>query len=581
MSTTEVVNSVNGLDSSSTSSLISIRATKRKFDDALQSLDSAVAPEKPLPERPTASKRPHMTRSLYSTLAKYGIHSNIPKPSIDTPDKHDILKSAPHLAAILARSKSKGATPFAHPSLPAASLSSQYRPSSTQSFLFRLSTYKLATYANKPPQIDAVAAAKCGWVNDGKDRLVCGICDVSWVVVGRDGMTREAANALVEKQRIQLVEMHKDGCPWHTRQCDSSIYRVPLQAPTVMARDIKSNALSLDPLLTDVVIKHPLSASQLALLRSAIASVKPPQAQSESDNESAMQVDADPEPSDTAIVIALFGWSLAPPAPPSERNRTSSLSRISTMSRPASPSLSRSSSVSRTARWERAESPSPSFSSPLTGISQLGGTPVRMRTPRMSDIGKSARDASLLHCHLCQRRVGLWAFTPSLLPGGSPLSHSSTKKREFDVLNEHRSYCPFVVPSTVVPKLPMPSTSPVSANTAADGTTDGWRAVLTVVLRHGLSERQRNARLSLSGGDNEIVHGVDDELEGVEAMVAKVKNQGVSLCAQLDNLERKLIAYFAATRGIEIRQRTVGLTCLPAFHHLVRTKCTSISNVDI
>ncbi|KAG1827725.1 C3HC zinc finger-like-domain-containing protein [Suillus variegatus] len=520
--TTEVV-SVNGSDSGSTSSSMSIRATKRKFDDALQSLDSAVAPAKTLPERPTAPKRPHMTRSLYSTLAKYGIQSNILKPPIDTLDKHDISKAAPHLAAILARSKSKGATPFAHPSLPAsASLSSEYRPSSTQSFLSRLSTYKLTTYANKPPQIDAVAAAKCGWINDGKDRLVCGICDVSWVVAGRDGMTREAANAFVEKQRIQLVEMHKDGCPWRTRQCDSSIYRVPLQAPTAMARDIKSNARSLEPLLTDVVIKHPLSASQLASLRSAITSVKPPQAQSESENESAMQVDAEPEPSDTAIITALFGWSLAPPAPPSERSRTSSLSRIATMSRPASPSLSRSPSVSRTVQWGRADSPSPMPSSPLTSIPQLGGTPVRTRTPRLSDIGKSARDASLLHCSLCQRRVGLWAFTPqfaSLPLDGSPLPHPPTKKREFDVLNEHRSYCPFVVPSTVVPKLPMPSTSPASANAAADGATEGWRAMLTVVLRHGLSERQRNARLLLSGGDSEIMHGV-------EAMVASVKSKG-------------------------------------------------------
>ncbi|KAG2128208.1 C3HC zinc finger-like-domain-containing protein [Suillus cothurnatus] len=526
MSTTTEVVSVNGLDSSSTSSSMSIRATKRKFDDALQSLDNAVAPAKPLPERPTAPKRPHMTRSLYSTLAKYGIQNNIPKPPIDTLDKHDISKAAPHLAAILARSKSKGATPFAHPSIPAsASLASEYRPSSTQSFLSRLSTYKLATYANKPPQIDAVAAAKCGWINDGKDRLVCGICDVSWVVAGRDGMTREAANVLVEKQRIQLVEMHKDGCPWHTRQCDSSIYRVPLQAPAAMARDIKFNALALEPLLTDVVIKHPLSASQLASLRLAIASVKP-QAQSESENESAMHIDAGPEPSDTAIVTALFGWSLAPPAPPLERNRTSSVSRMATMSRPASPSLSRSSSVSRTVQLGRADLPSPRPSSSLTSISRLGGTPLRTRMPRLSDLGKSTRDTSLLHCSLCQRRVGLWAFTLQSTPSpldGSPLPHPSIKKRQFDVLNEHRSYCPFVAPSTVVPKLPMPSTSPLSASVAADSVIEGWRAVLTVVLRHGLSERQRNARLSLSGGDHD---GIDDELEGVEAMVAGVKSKG-------------------------------------------------------
>lgn len=72
----------------------------------------------------------------------------------------------------------------------------------------------------------------------------------------------------------------------------------------------------------------------------------------------------------------------------------------------------------------------------------------------------------------------------------------------------------------------MPSTSPLSANVGADGAIEGWRAVLTVVLRRGLSERQRNARLSLSGGDNEVTHGIDDELEGVEAMVAGVKSNG-------------------------------------------------------
>lgn len=106
----------------------------------------------------------------------------------------DISTKAPHLAAILARrsSQNKQTVPFKHPSSPPAHSSSEYRPSSAQSFLSRLATYKLSSYANKPPQIDAVAAAKCGWINDGKDRLVCGICGVSWVLATREGMTREA-----------------------------------------------------------------------------------------------------------------------------------------------------------------------------------------------------------------------------------------------------------------------------------------------------------------------------------------------------------------------------------------------------
>jgi hypothetical protein len=44
----------------------------------------------------------------------------------------------------------------------------------------------------------------------------------------------------------------------------ASIYRVPLQAPATMERDIKSNALALEPLLTDVVIKHPLVSQTTA-----------------------------------------------------------------------------------------------------------------------------------------------------------------------------------------------------------------------------------------------------------------------------------------------------------------------------
>jgi hypothetical protein len=38
----------------------------------------------------------------------------------------------------------------------------------------------------------------------------------------------------------------------------ASIYRIPLQAPVVMARDIKSNAIKLEAVLYDVEVKHPL-----------------------------------------------------------------------------------------------------------------------------------------------------------------------------------------------------------------------------------------------------------------------------------------------------------------------------------
>jgi UDP-N-acetylglucosamine enolpyruvyl transferase len=73
----------------------------------------------------------------------------------------------------------------------------------------------------------------------------------------------------------------------------------------------------------------------------------------------------------------------------------------------------------------------------------------------------------------------------------------------------------------MVPRPPTPAEQP------EDG-IEGWRAVLTVVLRHGLSERQRMARFSLPGGGDEVMREIDSELVGVEAMVAGVKSKGVS-----------------------------------------------------
>jgi hypothetical protein len=84
------------------------------------------------------------------------------------------------------------------------------------------------------------------------------------------------ANALVEKQRIQLVNMHKDGCPWKKRQCDggsahpewrstgvsdlcsADVYRIPLSTSAVMAKEIKTRARSLESVLEGIEIKHPL-----------------------------------------------------------------------------------------------------------------------------------------------------------------------------------------------------------------------------------------------------------------------------------------------------------------------------------
>ncbi|KAH9987303.1 C3HC zinc finger-like-domain-containing protein [Russula compacta] len=565
----------------STTSNLPERINKRKLDDALQSLDDAMGPQ----QRPT--KRPHLVHTLYSTLAKYGIKTGEPASTTWSNRKAADLSKTPHLAAILARTAAKARKVLppkfrAPTALSSGSTASyEYRPSSIQSLLERLATYKLNTYANKPPAIDAFAAAKCGWVNDGKDRLVCGICRVSWVLAGREGMNRDAANALVEKQRIQLVDMHKDGCPWKKRQCDADVYRIPLASSAVMAKEIKTRARSLESVLEGVEIKHPLSSTQVKNLLGIIASVEAePSIRGQAGPENAGEEESSItrsspalEPSSTAILTSLFGWSLAPPARPS---------LLSTAASP-SPSWSRASSL---APQETPATPSfpqtPRRLSGLSGSSQINTPPSRRTasdtipwSPRGSVAPERRGDTSVLHCSLCHRRLGLWAV--GLAPRANRHTDGNSGQalpqtaRQIDLLREHRPYCPYVVRSTTVPSLPValtnathtrvPSSTPsftsflssssisrAQVDMQQPGAVEGWRAVLMVVLRYRMGQWQRR---KASKGVTEHVDGEPDtsqyqqsveapvpppeigeeswvEVDPVEAMVEGVKSRGGS-----------------------------------------------------
>ncbi|KAF8149825.1 zf-C3HC-domain-containing protein [Crassisporium funariophilum] len=535
-----------------------LRLTKRKLEDAFHTLDDAFSPtSNNLTDRPHPPKRSNTIRSLYSTLAKYGIKSRETQPT--TTNHTNVAnspKSTPHLTAILNRAASKTKNTFSfkfnaqsHTPAPPLPATAEYRPSSLSSFLSRLATYKLATYANKPASIDAVAASKCGWINDGQDRLVCGLCNASWVAAGRDGLNRDAANALIEKQRASLVDAHKQGCPWRTRQCDASIYCIPLQSPMAMIRDITANAATLDPLLKDVPIKHPLTQSQLKAFRSAVASYTP------TVPESSTSMDVEPmdnplKPAENATLVSLFGWTLVTNAPEPFRRASTARANSVASSAPPTPLRSRASSVSL----------------PHTPpSSQQQTTAFTFRVPSKV-LTKPA--SALLRCKLCQRRIGLWAFTSgvasepleetliSLSPSGrdkpNPISTTRPKKplpqRSFDILKEHRSYCPYAVRSTIVPSLPVPlvsgapskqiqpaghlsnsSLSHLNGKGSTPGALEGWRAVLTVVLRHGMAQRQRIEYnflelMDSTAEDTEESNGM--EVDNVKAMVAGVKSRG-------------------------------------------------------
>lgn len=518
---------------------------KRKLNDALQTLDDAVFVPSETLERPPPPKR---SRSIYSTLAKYGITSKESKPP-GASRLESLAKSAPHLAAILSRRTLKPRAQNPAQRITATSLSaappsaSEYRPSSTASFLSRLSTYRLATYANKPSQIDAVAAAKCGWINDGRDRLVCGVCKNAWVVVSTRGMKTDAANALVEKQKGQLVSMHKDGCPWKTRQCDDSVYRLPVQSPPATAKEIKSRALNLQLVLDEVQVKHPLSATQVHSLMSALSTfnVRPdvattsqesernssPGPSSASDTGHENEQDS-LEPSETAALTALFGWTLPPPT--EDKAGTQRASSVM-------PSVSRASSV---VSFQNGRSATPQPVPPIPRRSSPSPTNTSPRRPpsivSTTDTPQQKRDASLLYCKMCQRRVGLWAFGPQAV------EKENRPQRQFDLLKEHRPYCPYVVRSTVVPNFPVSSGHSAILNGAngngnlQEAVIEGWRAMLSIVLKakkrpfYGANRSVVTVGSVGAGGangSNESFVNVDNmEVDRVEAMVEGVKKRG-------------------------------------------------------
>ncbi|KAJ3515898.1 hypothetical protein NLJ89_g1477 [Agrocybe chaxingu] len=223
-------------------------------------------------------------------------------------------------------------------------------------------------------------------------------------------------------------------------------------------------------------------------------------------------------------------------------------------SAPPSPTSSRASSVAP-------QTPPPKLSRQSTGIT--------FRLP--SSLTNKPANA-LLQCELCQRRIGLWAFTTRPTaneatgsrsqsvekdsPNGVPSTPSSRIKktlpqRAFDILKEHRSYCPYVVRSTVVPSMPLPQTSSTPTRTGSSasghksssslsqfngrngvpGALEGWRAVLTVVLRYGMVEKQRIEYGFLAPRNSTDGANADDDsdkmdVDSVKAMVSGVKARG-------------------------------------------------------
>lgn len=244
-------------------------------------------------------------------------------------------------------------------------------------------------------------------------------------------------------------------------------------------------------------------------------------------------VQEDSEPSDNAILTALFGWSILSPSALETPHRASSSRACSvgpTMTPPRTPSISR-----------YLHSPK----SPASALSNLS-------TSSLNKILSS--ENALLCCPLCQRRVGLWAFSARPTSGEhftvpqdiAPDPAGQQVQRPFDLLKEHRSFCPYVVRSTAVPSPPITASSATNPNQSNAngherttspsqvrinaGDLEGWRAVLTTVLRYGMKQRMAYAAFDIQADDQELEDREPMEIDTVKAMVNGVKSRGVSLC---------------------------------------------------
>ncbi|KLO17152.1 zf-C3HC-domain-containing protein [Schizopora paradoxa] len=591
----DVQSTASTSDASTSTTTFNPRVTKRKIESIFHSLDESLlntSPEQQTTVRPAKKARHGFSGSIYSTLAKYGIRTSKDKKTAskgtstnasDNDKEGFIAKTAPHLSSILQRAASKRWRPPAStpaPPVPGSTPggTSEYSPSSLNSFLTRLATFKLTTYSPKPSAIDAVAASRCGWTNDGKDRLVCSLCHASWTVTSRDGMTKEAANALLQKQISHMVEMHKEGCPWKVRQCDPSIYCVPLKAPATLAREVKSEALKLTPVMEGIEVRHPLTSIQLQNLVSTVKSVQlvtpsfiddddvtGRQATETQQQETSIE---DSEVSESATLTSLFGWSLTPTASSASRPSSPSVTRAPSLAPPSAPVTPRRTSGRFASSRTQESTPTAGPSRP--SISHLASSSINMFVGMHQQ-----KDTNLVQCVLCQRRVGLWAFkvppsetqkvSESVSAPSTP--RRSTQKRQFDVLKEHRSYCPYVARSTTLPGPPRASmpptpspasptpplpTSPTlssfnftfglrnapsypSISPQASDKVEGWRAALTIVLRTGLGRRQRQKSMRMSstsastidGSTNATTENADAmEVDNIQAMVEDVKARG-------------------------------------------------------
>ncbi|KZP00508.1 zf-C3HC-domain-containing protein [Calocera viscosa TUFC12733] len=429
---------------------------------------------------------------LPSTLAKYGVFEK------RKPHKRDPLASAPKLKALLekqrARERARNALP--EPVLPDV----PYRPYSYDDFMRRLSTFKLFTYREQREGLDPPSVARCGWVNDGKNRLRCEWCKETWVVQGEKSQSREEAEVLYAKQKQLLIDSHRASCPWRILQCDPSIYQIQMHSREKFVKEAIERAIMITPLVDGLQLAYPVSERDSSTILEWFHKLSPP----------VTEANGQPQPqyySDTAAILGLFGWT------------------ASTLDAPM-------------ARGPRKSWPS----RPQSTIVAATNTPPRPSTPASRATPSSSKP--VIQCVLCHAKIGLWSFPrkttlpptsdgmdveASPAPDSPGLLRRSTPRRDttkLDPIREHQPYCPYV--SRKVPKsaytIALPFNGPEKE---PDELVEGWKAIIYVMTRKTSAERseeRRQARLRAERGETDATE--EREKDDIDMVIDYVEQHG-------------------------------------------------------
>jgi len=326
-------------------------------------------------------------------------------------------------------------------------------------------------------------------------------------------MKPEAAKTLVDRQATSLVQEHNDGCPWKNKQCDPSLYSIPLSSPTQLLGEIMHSAALLTPLLERVHITHPLSpetAESLGGISKAfrekeqrkiirLREREQDQARLEDPNQQTTAIAANPDEnagedssalvtaiSVAALTVALFGWKpiAASPTirPPLGR---------------AGSTFSRAGSIGMSPIHSRAATPAPDGASSRLTLNRNPSQVSLMDIDTDSSSQRLVPEKTMLRCEMCFRRVPLWGL---LEPTNSPAMDSSTPSssskpsKSFDVVKEHRHTCAYITKSSMLPSLRTPSNT--DSRESSDLLT-GWEARLSAVLRFGIGDAARLERFGI------------------------------------------------------------------------------------